>query len=195
MASEFKVDLAFQVIGRQVPVDHGYALYAAICRILPQFHEDRLAGLSLLRGRYVGGGLLDLLPKTCLIIRLPVSHISHYLTLAGKKLDILGCNLRIGVPSTRALVPSVTLYSHLVTTKNGNDPLRFNEEIKRQAEKLGMKGKLVIGDRRTISVHDKQIVGYSVLASGLAADESILLQESGLGGRRKMGCGFFEAID
>jgi len=44
-------------------------------------------------------------------------------------------------------------------------------------------------------VHGKQVVGYPVLVSELTPEESILLQENGLGGRRKMGCGFFEAFN
>jgi hypothetical protein len=32
------VDLAFKLTGSKVPVDHGYALYSAISRILPEIH-------------------------------------------------------------------------------------------------------------------------------------------------------------
>ena len=35
------------------------------------------------------------------------------------------------------------------------------------------------------------IVGYSLVVEGLSAVESMLLQERGLGGRTRMGCGFF----
>jgi CRISPR-associated protein Cas6 len=40
-------------------------------------------------------------------------------------------------------------------------------------------------------IHGKTIVGFTVLVQGLTAGESIQLQEEGLGGRGKMGCGFF----
>ena len=33
------VDLAFSVVGQRVPADHGYALYGAICRRLPEVHS------------------------------------------------------------------------------------------------------------------------------------------------------------
>lgn len=189
---EPKVDLAFHVMGRRVPVDHGYALYAAVSRLLPGFHEEQNAALGLIRGRYIGEGLLDISPNTEIVIRLPASRIASALPLAGKALDIIGHSLRIGVPTTRALVPATALYAHLVTTRNGNDQARFEEEIHRQADSHGVKGRLSVGERRTFSVHGKQVVGYSVLASELTAEESIALQEQGLGGRRKMGCGFFE---
>ncbi len=193
MASTPKVDLAFQLTGKTLPVDHGYAVYAAISRILPRWHEEGSAGMGLIRGRYVGQGLLDISPRTELVLRVSANSIPAVLPLAGKSLDLAGHTVRVGVPSTRALVPAVALYAHLVTTKNGNDQDRFEAEVWRQLDALGVKGRLTVGERRTFGVHRKQVVGYSVLVSELTAEESIVVQENGVGGRRKMGCGFFEA--
>lgn len=192
MSVEPKVDFGFQILGRTLPVDHGYAIYAAISRILPRWHDMTGVGMALVRGRYIGQGLLDISPRSELVLRVPASLISEVLPLSGKSLDVAGHTVRVGVPFTRALVPAATLYAHLVTTRNGHDQARFEAEIRRQADALGVKGKLTIGERKTFAVHRKQVVGYSVLASELTAEESIQLQESGLGGRRKMGCGVFE---
>lgn len=38
------VDLAFRVTGSKMPVDHGYALYSAISRLLPEIQEQRRGG-------------------------------------------------------------------------------------------------------------------------------------------------------
>ena len=192
MHVEPKVDLCFHVSGRNVPVDHGFGLYGAVSRVIPGIHEDDATGIKLLRGRYIGEGLLDISPVTELILRLPVSSIPSYLNLAGKALDVLGCSLRIGVPRTRSLIPSVVLYAQLVTTRNGQDQDRFEEEIKKQLQHIGVNGKFTTGKRRTFQIHGKQVVGYSLLLDELTAEESITVQERGLGGRRKMGCGFFE---
>jgi len=190
---EPKVDLCFSVLGKLLSVDHGYALYGAISRVLPVIHEDQEIGLKIVRGRYIGNGLLDIAPTSELVLRLPISKVGQYLGLAGKKLEVLGHWLRVGVPRTRALIPAAALYSTLVTTKNGHDPARFEAEVRSQMARLDLKGRLAIGKRRTFQVHGKQVVGYEVLVSELTASESIILQEQGLGGRRKMGCGFFEA--
>jgi CRISPR-associated protein Cas6 len=64
--------------------------------------------------------------------------------------------------------------------------------MRHQMNSLGVQGKLSIGKRRTFQIHGKQVVGFSLLVSELTAEESIAIQEQGLGGRRKMGCGFFE---
>ncbi|MDD3580791.1 MAG: type I-MYXAN CRISPR-associated protein Cas6/Cmx6 [Desulfobacca sp.] len=187
-----KIDLVFKVSGKELPVDHGFTLYSAISRVCPAIHDDQDVGLKLIRGRYLGDGRLDISPNSELVLRLPITRIKDYLGLAGKSLVVQENSIRVGVPHTRALIPAVALFSPLVTTKNGQDQTRFKAEIKKQMEILGINGQLSVGRRRTFQVHGKQVVGYEVLVAELTASESILVQEHGLGGRRKMGCGFFE---
>lgn len=192
---EPKVDICFQAMGQSLPVDHGYALYSAISRIVPRFHTAEDVGLRLIRGRYIEQGLLDISPRTELVLRLPLTRVADYLALAGKTLQVGDHAVSIGIPRTRTLVPAATLYAHLVTTRNGHDEERFRTEIARQATTAGINAEFTLDTRRTFSIHGRQIVGYSLLASGLTTEESIRLQECGLGGRRKMGCGFFEPRD
>lgn len=45
--------------------------------------------------------------------------------------------------------------------------------------------------RRTLRIRDKTVVGYALAVTELTADESIRLQEAGVGGRRRFGCGLF----
>ena len=47
--------------------------------------------------------------------------------------------------------------------------------------------------RQILRVKDKRVVGFPVIVSSLTPDESIRLEGFGLGGRGKMGCGFFGA--
>ncbi len=187
-----KIDLCFQLMGKHIPVDHGFALYGAISKVLPSLHEDESAGVRLIRGRYIGNGTIDISPRTDLVLRLPAIGITQYINIAGKRLDILGNILTVGVPMTKALIPAIALYAHQVTTKNGHDQNRFEKEICRQLEDMNVRGKFTVGKRRTFGIHGKQVVSYSMLVYELTAEESISLQENGLGGRRKMGCGFFE---
>ena len=197
------VDLAFRLNGSEIPVDHGYALYAALSRTVPAIHETTTVGVHPIRGIYNGGGKLHLSDSSRLVVRLQDGDIRDYLKLAGKQLELDGFRLRIGVCETWALFPAATLYCRIATTRNGEDSSRFDAEIARQSATIGIKGKVIrvpIDDtgsanrdpsRRIFRVKNKRVVGYSVLATELTAEESILLQERGLGGRRKMGCGVF----
>lgn len=187
-----KVDLCFQVLGCRIAVDHGFALYSAISRILPKFHEDEHSGLKLIRGRYCGNGYLDISPYSELVMRMPYDVISLYMALAGKTLEILGDKLYIGIPNTRALTPAAELYATLVTTKNGHEQTRFTKEITARLQDMEIDSAFRILKRRTIKIHGKQVVGYSLIVRDLTERQSITLQEQGLGGRRKMGCGFLE---
>jgi CRISPR-associated protein Cas6 len=45
--------------------------------------------------------------------------------------------------------------------------------------------------RRVLRIKEKKVVGFPLRVTGLTAEESITLQEQGVGGRSKMGCGFF----
>jgi len=60
---------------------------------------------------------------------------------------------------------------------------------------MGVKAEVHLGDRKTFTVHDKKVVGYSMQLLGLSDEDSIKVQEQGLGGRRKMGCGFVEPAE
>jgi CRISPR-associated protein Cas6 len=54
---------------------------------------------------------------------------------------------------------------------------------------MGSKGSLEI--RRTLQIRDKTIVGFALEVGGLSIADSIRLQELGLGGRHRFGCGVF----
>ena len=185
------VDLAFRLIGSKVPVDHGYALYSAISRIVPEIHEATNIGIHPIRGTYSGDGELMLRDSSRLVVRMESEQIGQFLKLAGKKLEIDTYSFRIAVAEVRLLRPRAALYSRLVTIKGFMDQATFMEAAKRQLEKIKAHTELHIGERRTFRVKDKQVVGFEVAATGLDAEDSIRLQESGLGGRRHMGCGVF----
>jgi CRISPR-associated protein Cas6 len=185
------VDLAFRLSGSKVPVDHGYTLYSAISRLLPEIHGAKNIGVHPIRGTYSGNGELMLRDSSRLVLRLESERIGEFLKLAGKKLDIDSHNLRVGVPEVRLLRPRASLYSRLVTIKGFMEPPAFLDAAKRQLEKLGVKAEIQIGQRRTFRVKDKQVVGFEVTVSTLRDEESLRLQEAGIGGRRKIGCGIF----
>ncbi len=202
------LDVFFRVVGAQAPADHGYALFGALSRILETegdrwLHGNPHVGLHTIRGMNLGDGRRSVGPGARFGLRLPSDLLPRSLKLAGKSLDLDGCKLRVGVGQARALTPAPTLHCRIATTRNGDDPARFDAEVARQAAALGIRGKVFRApagaarrdgrdpSRRIVRVKGKRIVGHAVLATDLTSEESILLQERGLGGRRRMGCGVF----
>jgi CRISPR-associated protein Cas6 len=185
------VDLAFRLTGSKVPVDHGYALYSAISRLLPEIHGAKNIGVHPIRGTYSGDGELMLRDSSRLVIRLESERIGEVLKLAGKRLNIESHSLRVGIPDVRLLRPRASLYSRLVTIKGFMESGVFLESAKRQLEKLGVEAGIQVGERRTFRIKDKQVVGFEMTVSTLSEADSLRLQEAGIGGRRKIGCGIF----
>ena len=200
------LDLLFSVMGDTVPTDHAYPLYAALASVVPAFHDPA----ARLRFAPLGGvpdapGRLRLTDRSRLRIRLPEDQIRLALPLAGKKLDIGGHAVRVGVPSVTTLTPAPTLAARVVTFKHADDPTKFLATARLKLAELGVEGEPAVplltsgpraGEprRRVVRVAGKAIIGYTLLVSGLTAEHSIRLQELGLGGRTKMGCGFFRSV-
>ncbi len=196
--NSLKIDLLFPLHGHAIPLDHGYVLYAALARALESsgdcwLHDREDVGVHLIRGHYQGKGRLALTAASRLTVRLPATLVHKFLALAGQQLTLGADSLRVGIPQPRALQATPTLYAHLVTTRNGNDENRFDTEIARQLGELGIGCIARRGPRRSFTIKDRKVVAHSVLVNGLTAEESIRLQDKGLGGRRKLGCGIFLA--
>jgi CRISPR-associated protein Cas6 len=203
------VDVKFGLTGRDLPADHGYALCGAVCRIVPSLHADKSVGIHPVSGRLAGNRLLALSPASALTIRIAADRIKDVLPLAGKTFDIEGHRVVVGVPAVYGIKPAARLYSRLVVIKGFTEPDGFLDAVRRQLKELGVNGKAALVDtseaaaankgkgggtrspvlRRTLRIRDKTIVGFAVRVSELTAEESILLQERGLGGRRRFGCG------
>ncbi len=204
------IDLSFPLLGSSLPCDHGYELYAALSRLLPALHDGSFScRISPVRGMYSGERLLHLDPRySRLRLRLSLDGIPRLLPLAGKPLEVGGHRLRLGVPQVWALVPAPALAARLVTISVAKperappEPSEFLDAVRRQLDALGIAGEAGIPlvetgphagkpRRRVLRVRERRIVGFPLRVTGLTAEESIRLQESGLGGRSKMGCGFF----
>ena len=87
-------------------------------------------------------------------------------------------------------MPSIDLAFRLTGSAVPVDQ-EFLAAAKRQLAQLGISGQAYLCTRRTLRVRDQQIVGFEMGVTQLTAEESLTLQEQGLGGRRKMGCGVF----
>lgn len=188
------IEAAFGLHGDLLPLDHGYPLYAALSGLPgvgPWLHASTAAAVHPVLGRYAGPGLLRLTPASRLTLRLPAAALPRVLAVSGRALRVAGHPVRIGVPRTALLRGARTLRARLVTTRNGEDAGRFDAEVRRQLDALGIGGRVRRGPRRVLRLRGRLVVGHALLVADLTGAESIRLQESGLGGRRKMGCGVF----
>ena len=196
------VCIQFPIQGRQLPADHGYALYSAVTRALPELHGQPWLGIELVSGVPWREGIIALPARgAALRLRVPADRYGTLLPLAGRRLDIAGHPLRLGIPTARPLQPAPSLYARVVTIKKFTEPEPLLDAARRQLDALGVTAtlELPINDegrvrRRVITIRDRRVVGFSLAAHGLTDSNSLLLQIHGLGGRRSMGCGHFNPI-
>lgn len=195
------LELAFPILGRELPEDNGYELYAAVSRAMDDHLPEDVAVASI-GGPRLGGRRVAVGGATRLRIRTPAERIGELLRLAGRFLDVGGHEIGLGVPEVRALTPAPEVASRLVTIKGFVEPDPFLEAVVRQLDALGVSGRAEVPtvpggerrglpQRRVVQIRRASIVGFAVRVSGLSDRDSLTLQERGIGGRRHMGCGIF----
>ncbi len=189
------LELRFPIQGQTLPTDHGYALFAAFSRLLPEAHDSDWLAVATLPGLARGDGTLQLDPQAALKLRLPQDRVPLVLKLAGKRLNIGGHDLRLGAPQIFLLQPAPALYARLVTIKKFTEPEPFLDAVCRKLDELGIKGEPTLGPRRVVRVGNHTIVGFALAVHELSDEASLVLQERGMGGRRHVGCGFFTPIE
>jgi len=188
-----RVDVAFTTTtqGPPLPVDHGYALFAALCRIDKVFHGADWLAIHPLPGHPLGDGLGPRPRVPGLRLRLPPDRIPTALMLAGKTLDVAGTRLLLGTSQLYVIRPAATLASRVVTIKGYLDEKPFEERVKKELEERGVKATPQVGRRRVVTVNGDKIVGFGLRLAGLSDEDSLKIQYTGLGGRQRFGCGVF----
>jgi len=197
------VNLSFPVRGQYLPGEHHYLLYAALSHAIASFHRPgeaiRFTTINGLRGP---SGLIQVFPKSQLRLRLPQENIGEVLPLAGLTLQVGDHTIHLGVPTVTPLSLATALAARIVTFKHSMDPERFLATARQRLTELDIQaqpeipllesGKRIGEPRRQVlRIHGRPVVGFALRVTGLSAEESLRLQEEGLGGRRRLGCGFF----
>jgi len=195
------VDAVFAISCRSLPVDHAYALSQAIQAALPWCATEARAGLHIIRAAESGSGwmrpedphtLLHLSLRTKLILRLPKHRLDAAAALLGRTLDVAGHALRVDRLSLRPLSRITTLFSHCVMLAPGGGESDFLLAAAAQLDALGIQpGETLCGRLTSITTPGRTLQTRSLMLAGLTLEQSVLLQQHGLGAERKLGCGLF----
>jgi CRISPR-associated protein Cas6 len=193
-------DYLFPVEGQSIDVDHAHPLYGGISQIIPEFHESNSIGIFGINGKLSGGysKRLNIDADSVLKIRIPLELSRSIYKLAGKTLQIHQDKIYLGIPELELIVPSQNLEARIVTIKGFLDASALETAAQNHLDRLEIVGKVRVLTRpdgqprcRTVKIHKKKVVGFGVRVEGLSDRDSLLLQQQGIGGRRKMGCGLF----
>jgi CRISPR-associated protein Cas6 len=184
-------DLQFDLLGMEIPADHGYALFEEISRHLPWLRDQPAAGIHPVHGAPSGrNDNLVINRRVKLVLRLPIDRLADARTLVGKEIDPGAGRLRIGDLKEKAVTPYATLYSHFVAVDNV-DEAGFLEEVRRLMREIGIEAGLIPGKFHQMHIPNRVIGGYSLMLHDIDLMQSMILQERGLGLHRGFGCGIF----
>jgi len=199
------VDLVFDIQCRELPVDHQHDLARALCAHVPELQDDNpLAVHSIhLAGSQNGwerpdpklGQNLILSRRTKLMLRVTADTRDRIAErLDGVELDIGGCALRIGKSKTKKLSSQGTVFARYVVLEPGEDQDEnaFMQRVVTELRERGIRVRKALSGKTTeIQGPDGPLLTRSLLIADLNADDSVRLQQEGLGPMRHMGCGIF----
>lgn len=184
------IDLVFPLHGRALPRDHRWALAQALAEAVPALAQDPLAAVHPVR--LVPGtdepALLS--ARARLMLRVARGGADAALPLAGRTLDVAGCEIRLGTPQRRELLPHSTLYAHFVDAGEA-DELGFLATVGEELARLDVRCQRVCGRVQQLRGPGHTLRGYSLMLHGLREAAALRVLEQGLGAHRLMGCGVF----
>ena len=195
-------EIRYPLIGKLLPADHGYRLYAAMSRIAPIIHEQTGWRMATIGGTPNGQREIILTPSSQLGIRASCEQIPLFLQLVQKLLKVEHHSLVLEPPEIHPICPARTLKARLIVIKGFQEPEPFIGAVKYHLKKLGINDSRAYiptnafgePDRKALRVHENNVIGFSVVVPELNALDSISLQVNGCGGKPKMGCGFFSHV-
>ncbi len=197
------VDVVFNIDCRCLPIEHTHALSSALRSALPWLESEQDAGIHMIHGAESGNGwmrpdgnqgdaLLYLSRRTKLELRVPKERVADARVLSGSTLEVGGHPLKVGDAQVRLLSNITTLFSRYVIADPQLDEENFLRTSSAQLQSLGVRcGKMLCGRSHEIDLPGERLFTRSLMLAELSVQDSILLQQKGLGRGRTLGCGLF----
>ena len=186
------VDAVFPIKGSTLPRDHALPLQQLLTAQWPWLETDPLAGIHAIK--MVQGSLESglLSQRARLVLRVTAQRTAELLALPHMELSVAGHRIDLGPARLRELQAHATLYAYKVAVGDG-DETRFMAEIERELRALEIGGERVCGKRQRMTVQGAMLDTFSLMLHSLPAQQSLRLQQHGLGPHRLLGCGIFVA--
>lgn len=183
--------LRFPIYGRDVPVDHGESLYAALCTEQPRLHGlDGFIVSPIIQAEPLGKELL-LTHESHVYVQIPQPQLPLVVALAGKTYRIRGSSVRLGPPSISLIQPASKLYSRFVTSKHAETEDDMRSKLNDYLIDMESHAEVQVRRRRIMTIHGKKVVGFGILLANLEEGPSVRIQVEGVFGRRRYSAGVF----
>ncbi len=186
------VDAVFPIKGATLQRDHALPLQQLLCAQWPWLEIDPLAGIhpiKMVQGSLESGLLSQ---RARLVLRVTAQRSADLLALPRLELSVAGHRIDLGPARLRELQPHATLYAYKVAA-DSEDEMSFMALVERELTDLGITGERVCGKHQKMLAAGSELNTFSLMLHSLPAQQSLRLQQRGLGRHRLLGCGIFVA--
>ena len=197
------IDVSFKVTCKEIKLDHAWPLTEALNELLPWLKDEPQSAVHHIYIPQSGNGwvrsddfedeLIQLSRRTRLKLRIPITRLKETQSLTGKTITIDGSDLTFGQSEQHLLSTITTIVArHVHIPGTDEDEMAFLQEISKQTQRLGIKvRKMLCGKSHQLKTADGIIKTRSLMIADITPEESIILQENGLGHYYTYGCGVF----
>jgi|TARA_Y100000817_G_scaffold208722_1_gene163719 CRISPR-associated protein Cas6 len=193
------IDVAFRIECKTLPYDHACDLSNEITKNLPWLLDDQLTGIQTLHGPESGNGWVRsekeeifLSKRTRLILRIPRGDIDKVRELENIEINVLGNNIKIGKSTTKTFLIVRDLISRFVLCDKDESEEEFLLGVKKELLNHGVSiKKAICGKAKSLTINGKSKITRSLMIADLSKENSVLLQDTGVGTGRIYGCGIF----
>ena len=172
--------------GGALPQDNGYLLLSSLSMKFPFLHDNPSIQIAPLRGTRRQDHQINLDPHSVLHIRGLTDEQAH--SMSNAWIIMQGMFMGLGEARTRDLTPSDHLVSRHVILKGGVLENEFREALSRLVPEGAQ---VTLGRKRGLHIKGRVMLGYGVRLSSLSSEDSLRIQQQGLGKHTSMGCGVF----
>ncbi|MDH3761628.1 MAG: type I-MYXAN CRISPR-associated protein Cas6/Cmx6 [Gammaproteobacteria bacterium] len=193
-------DLVFKLNGNNLDIDHAFALSEALQQHLDAdtCHRIGVHGIGLAGS---GNGWnrpeqvdaeLPLSRRARLAIRVRRDDSEAVARISNQRLQMGKQSVDVGVSSVRKLSTMGTLHARAVCCDPAQSEDAFLQEVADQLAAMGiLVSKMICGKSGAIRTAGEDIYTRALLIADLKPEESVNLQQRGIGDGRLLGCGLF----
>lgn len=197
------VDLLFNIKCREIPVDHAYALAVELKKILPEIEKDERICIHTIhvagsqngweRPEFSTETRILLSHRTKMTLRVPKERAEEIeKSLDGASIQLEECVIKIGSAKKKPLSKQGTIFSRYVQCGLDEEEMAFMQRMIDELKSRGIRVKKALCGKTTLlQTPDGPIATRSLMLAELSAEDSIRLQQEGLGPGKEMGCGIF----
>ena len=192
------VDVSFKVNCQKIAADHSYHLFEAILKEFPNIEEINNLAIHSVYGAESGAGWerpeteIYLSKRTRFCIRTPAEHAKEFFVLDKKILKVGEYEMQLSKPTIKNLIITDTLFCRSVVVENNDNEEEFLKNVHLLLKLMGINvKKMLCGKEHSIKIPNKTLVGKTLLITDLEKDDSIKIQQLGIGIGKLFGCGIF----